>query len=72
MGDFSKTINLNKKKKKLLCAFLCLSLGLKKPGDFTVSEGHRYPLVEINATCLKTDSFNFGHVHTPQTQQRFL
>jgi hypothetical protein len=36
MGDFSKTINLKKKKKKkLLCAFLCLSLGLKKPEDFT-------------------------------------
>jgi hypothetical protein len=45
MGDFSKTINFEKKKKKLLCAFVCLSLGLKKPGDFTVSEGHRYPLV---------------------------
>jgi hypothetical protein len=42
MGDFSK------KKKKLLCAFVCLSLGLKKPGDFTVSEGHGYPLVESN------------------------
>jgi hypothetical protein len=24
---------------------VCVSLGLKKPGDFTVSEGHRYPLV---------------------------
>jgi hypothetical protein len=36
MRDFSKTINL-KLKKKLLCAFVCLSLGLKKPGDFTVS-----------------------------------
>jgi hypothetical protein len=29
--------NKFKKKKKLLCAFVCLSLGLKKPGDFTVS-----------------------------------
>jgi hypothetical protein len=24
---------------------LCVSLGLKKPGDFTVSEGHGHPLV---------------------------
>jgi hypothetical protein len=24
---------------------LCVSLGLKKPGDFTVSEGHEHPLV---------------------------
>jgi len=42
MGDFSK-------KKKNCFAPLCLSLGLKKPGDFTVSEGHRYPLVSINS-----------------------
>ncbi len=42
VGDFSKTINLRKKKKKLLCAFMCVFLGLKKPGDFTVSEGHGY------------------------------
>jgi hypothetical protein len=27
---------------------VCVSLGLKKPGDFTVSEGHRYPLVLYN------------------------
>jgi hypothetical protein len=47
MGDFSKTINLKFKKfKKLLCTFVCVSLGLKKPGDFTMSEGHGYPLVE--------------------------
>jgi hypothetical protein len=47
MGNFSKTINLKKKKKKkkLLCAFVCVFLGLKKPRDFTMSEGHRYPLV---------------------------
>ncbi len=24
---------------------MCISLGLKKLGDFTVSEGHEYPLV---------------------------
>jgi hypothetical protein len=24
---------------------VCVSLGLKKPGDFTVSEGHGYSLV---------------------------
>ncbi len=29
------------------CAPPCVSLGLKKPGDFTVSEGHGYPLVSI-------------------------
>jgi len=37
--------NKFKNKKKLFFAFLCLSLGLKKPGDFIVSEGHGYPLV---------------------------
>jgi hypothetical protein len=37
--------NKLKLKKKLLCAFVCLSLGLKKSGDFTMSEGHGYPLV---------------------------
>jgi hypothetical protein len=26
---------------------VCLSLGLNKPGDFTVSVGHGYPLVYI-------------------------
>jgi hypothetical protein len=31
----------------MLCAFVCVSLGLKKPGDFTVSEGHGYPLVYL-------------------------
>jgi hypothetical protein len=25
----------------------CASLGLKKPGDFIVSEGHGYPLVKV-------------------------
>jgi hypothetical protein len=41
MGDFSKNKNKNKKNKnKQLCAFVCLSLGLKKLGDFTMSEGH--------------------------------
>ncbi len=29
---------------------LCVSLGLKKPGDFTVSEGHGYPLVTMDST----------------------
>jgi len=38
MGDFSKTIIL-KIKKKLFYAFVCVSFGLKKPGDFIVSEG---------------------------------
>jgi hypothetical protein len=43
MGDFSKTINFFKKN---CFAPFCLSLGLKKPGDFTVSEGHGYPVSE--------------------------
>jgi hypothetical protein len=46
-GGLFKNNKLKKKKKKLLCAFVCLSLGLKKPGDFTMSEGHGYPLVEL-------------------------
>jgi hypothetical protein len=50
MGDFSKTIN---KLKKLLCAFVCVFLGLKKSRDFTVSEGHGYPLVYINTYTFK-------------------
>ncbi len=50
MGDFSKTIN---KLKKLLCAFVCVSLGLKKSRDFIVSEGHGYPLVYINTYTFK-------------------
>jgi hypothetical protein len=54
MRDFSKTINLKKIKIKLLCAFLCLSLGLKKAGYFTVSEGHRYPLVMFKSFAMKT------------------
>ncbi len=36
--------NLKKKKKKGCFAPLCVPLGLKKPGDFTVSEGHGHPL----------------------------
>jgi hypothetical protein len=40
-----KNNRLKKKKKKLLCTFVCLSLGLKKLGDFTVCKGHGYPLV---------------------------
>jgi hypothetical protein len=32
--------------------------GLKKPGDFTVSEGHGYPLVLYNilGVCLSVDT----------------
>ncbi len=26
---------------------MCVSLCLKKPGDFTVSEGHGYPLMGV-------------------------
>jgi hypothetical protein len=28
-----------------ISASVCVSLGLKNPGDFTVAEGHGYPLV---------------------------
>jgi hypothetical protein len=63
MGDFSKTINLKKKKKKkLLRAFVCLSLGLKKPGDFTVSEGHGYPLVLIRMGSKEMSRYLLPHV----------
>jgi hypothetical protein len=44
MGDFSTNfrnkIFFKKKKKKGCFAPLCVPLGLKKLGDFTVSEGH--------------------------------
>jgi hypothetical protein len=32
--------------------FVCLSLGLKKPEDFTVSEGHGHPLVFLKGRPL--------------------
>jgi hypothetical protein len=39
---------INKIKIKLACfAPLCVYLGLKKSEDFTMSEGHRYPLVYL-------------------------
>ncbi len=37
---------------------MCLSLGLKKPGDFTVSEGHGYPLVAKTNTVILADDLN--------------
>ncbi len=52
---FATKNNNNNNKNKISC-FVCVSLGrmllrnkynLKKPGDFTVSEGHGYPLVEL-------------------------
>jgi hypothetical protein len=42
IGDFSTNFRhktLKKKKKKAAFPPLCVPLGLKKPGDFTVSEG---------------------------------
>jgi hypothetical protein len=57
-GLFKKNKLKKKKKKSLLCAFVCLSLGLKKTGDFTSSEGHGYPLVYIEqVTQLIVDVF---------------
>jgi hypothetical protein len=41
IGKFKKK---KKKKKKGCFAPLCVPLGLKKPGDFTVSESHGLPL----------------------------
>jgi hypothetical protein len=38
---------LNKNKISCFAPFVCVSLGLKKWGDFTMSEGHGYPLVYI-------------------------
>jgi hypothetical protein len=48
IGDFST--NFHHKIffiKKGCFAPLCVPLGLKKPGDFTVSEGHGHPLIFI-------------------------
>ncbi len=49
IGDFSTNFRhkfIKKKIKKIGCfAPWCVPLGLKKPGDFTVSEGHGHPLV---------------------------
>ncbi len=41
-----KHIKIKNKKDKSLKKKLKHEPGLKKTGDFTVSEGHRYPLVE--------------------------
>jgi hypothetical protein len=46
-NEFSSQNLKNKKIKKACFAPLCVPLGLKKPGDFTVSEGHRHPLVKL-------------------------
>jgi hypothetical protein len=35
----------------------CVSLGLKKPGDFTVFEGHGYPLVKVMPSPMYTQPF---------------
>ncbi len=48
MEDFSKTINLKEKKKKIALPLWVSLSWFKETGDFTVSEGHEYPLVEIS------------------------
>ncbi len=68
MGDFSADFrhkkNKNKNKLVVLCLCVCVSLnkyGLKKPGDFTMSEGHEYPLVylyNILGVCLSGRPFH--------------
>jgi len=38
-----ETKNFKKKEKKKVCVVpLCVLFGLKKPGDFTMSEGHEH------------------------------
>ncbi len=44
--------NKFKKKKKKCFAPLCVSLCLKKPGDFTVSKGHGYPLMGLKEAAI--------------------
>jgi hypothetical protein len=59
LGTFQRIFvtNFKKKKKKKGCfAPLCVPLGLKKPGDFTVSEGHGHPLVEVELTKYRQNS----------------
>jgi hypothetical protein len=68
MGDFSKTINLKNKNKKIKSCFapLCVSLGLKKPRDFTMSEGHGYPLVfKVFVVCFPKYNSNKPHHSKP-------
>ncbi len=38
---------LDDENRDLYGAIVCVSLGLKKSGDFIVSEGHGYPLVML-------------------------
>jgi hypothetical protein len=45
IGDFST--NFKKTQKKGCFAPLCVPLGLKKPGDFTVSEGIRLQIFKF-------------------------
>ncbi len=53
---------LKKKKKKKGCFVpLCVPLGLKKPGDFTVSEGHGHPLNIFSALFRRAAQGFFPH-----------
>jgi hypothetical protein len=50
LGTFQRifvTKFFKKKEKKGCFAPLCVPLGLKKQGDFTLSEGHMHPLVIV-------------------------
>jgi len=50
MGDFSKTINLKNKNKKMLCAFVCFSLFKETRGLHSVQRS-RVPTNGIKGSC---------------------
>ncbi len=51
-----------------ISASVCVSLGLKNPGDFTVAEGHEYLcfyLVAVMCMCVRLPSYpSSKHVRT--------
>jgi hypothetical protein len=51
-----KHIKIKNKKDKSFLKKLKHEPGLKKTGDFTMSEGHKYPLIYINDA--------YGHIYT--------
>jgi hypothetical protein len=63
-GTFQRifeTKKFSKKKKKKGCfAPLCVPLGLKKPGDFTMSEGHGHHFMLIHISFLLYSKFTYN------------
>ncbi len=46
---------------------------LKKPGDFTVAEGHEHPLIELIETTINKQEFkNNDHMMTNSTTSKSL